>query len=112
MMSGCSWDWWVGTAGLRRTFVRLDPEIGQEQEQAFLDLKGALCKDSVLQSPDFGQHFTVQTDASGVGLGAVLLQGEVDNKKPVAYISRKLFPQETRYAAVELECLGSGHWIL
>ena len=58
---------------------------GEEQEQAFLDLKGALCK-----SPDFGEHFTVQTDASGVGLGAVLLQCEGDNKKPVAYISCKL----------------------
>jgi hypothetical protein len=78
---------------------------GEEQERAFLDLKGALCKDPVLQSPDFEQHFTVQTDASGVGLGAVLLQGEGDNMKPVAYVSRKLFPRETRYAAVELECL-------
>ena len=78
---------------------------GEEQERAFLDLKGALCKDPVLQSPDFEQHFTVQTDASGVGLGAVLLQGEGDNMKPVAYVSRKLFPRETRYASVELECL-------
>lgn len=78
---------------------------GEEQERAFLDLKQALCQDPVLQSPDFGQPFTVQTDASGVGLGAVLLQGEGDNRKPVAYISRKLFPRETRYAVVELECL-------
>ena len=69
----------------------------KEKERAFLDLKGALCKDPVLQSP------SNSTDASG--LGAVLLQGEGDNMKPVAYISRKLFPRETRYAAVELECL-------
>lgn len=33
----------------------------------------------------------------------MLLQGEGDDKKPVAYISRKLFPRET--AAVKLECL-------
>lgn len=78
---------------------------GKEQDKAFLDLKETLCKDPVLQSPDFGEHFTVQTDASGVGFGAVLLQGEGDDKKPVAYISRKLFPRETRYAAIELECL-------
>lgn len=78
---------------------------GKEQEGAFQDLKEALCKDPVLQSPDFDQPFTVQTDASGVGLGAVLLQGDGEDQKPVAYISRKLFPRETRYAAVELECL-------
>lgn len=70
-----------------------------------MDLKETLCKNPVLQSPDFEKHFTVQTDASGVGLGAVLLQGEGVDKKPVAYISRKLFPRETRYAAIELECL-------
>ena len=78
---------------------------GADQEGAFNDLKGALCHDPVLQSPDFNKPFTVQTDASGIGLGAVLLQGEGTDQRPVAYISRKLFPRETRYAAVELECL-------
>ena len=74
-------------------------------ERAFRDLKGALLCEPVLQSPDFDKHFTVQTDASGVGLGAVLLQGEAEDQRPVAYISRKLFPRETRYSVVELECL-------
>lgn len=78
---------------------------GEEQERAFADLKGALCKGPVLQSPDFTKPFTVHTDASGVGIGAVLLQGEGEDQRPVAFISRKLFPRETRYAAVELECL-------
>ena len=78
---------------------------GAEQERAFSDLKGALCQGPVLQSPDFDKPFTVQTDASGIGLGAVLLQGEGADQRPVAFISRKLFPRETRYAAVELECL-------
>ncbi len=45
-------------------------------ESAFKDLKDALCREAVLQSPDFEKHFTVQTDASEHGLGAVLLQGE------------------------------------
>ncbi|KAL2102153.1 hypothetical protein ACEWY4_001321 [Coilia grayii] len=84
-----------------------DPKVqwGEEQERAFMDLKGALCKGPVLQSPNFKETFTVHTDASSVGLGAVLLQGEGENQRPVAFISRKLFPRETRYAAVELECL-------
>ena len=44
-------------------------------------------------------------DASGVGLRAVLLQGEEGERKPVAFLSRKIFPRETRYATVEKECL-------
>lgn len=77
----------------------------EKHEQAFVDLKGALCQDPVLQSPDFSQSFTVQTDASGVGLGEVLLQGKGVDQRPVAYVSQKLWPQETRYSAIELECL-------
>ncbi len=75
-------------------------------ESAFMDLKDALCREAVLQSPDFEKHFTVQTDASEHGLGAVLLQGEQGQLRPVAYISRKLLPRETRYSTVEKECLG------
>ena len=63
---------------------------GEDQERAFLDLKETLCKDPMLQSPNFEEHFPLQTNASGVGLGAVLLQGEGENQKPVAYISREL----------------------
>ena len=62
-----------------------------ECEAAFQDLKESMCLDPVLQSPDFSLPFTVQTDASGLGLGAVLLQGEGEDKRPVQYVSRKLF---------------------
>ena len=58
-----------------------------------------------MQSPNFDLPFIVQTDASGLGLGAVLLQGEGDQWRPILYISRKLFPRETRYSTVEKECL-------
>ena len=44
---------------------------------------------------------TIQCDASGKGLGAVLLQ---DNK-PVCYASRALTDIETRYAPIETEML-------
>ena len=74
-------------------------------EQAFQDLKDCMCQGPVLQSPDFDLPFVVQTDASGVGLGAVLLQGEGEDCKPIQYISRKLYPRETRYSTVEKECL-------
>lgn len=70
---------------------------------AFEDLKGALSAGPVLHSPNFDKPFVLQTDASEVGLGAVLLQeGE---RHPIAYLSRKLYPRETRYSVVEKECL-------
>ncbi|KAG1960362.1 hypothetical protein F2P79_006254 [Pimephales promelas] len=45
------------------------------------------------------------TDASDLGLGAVLMQEEPGGMHPVVYLSRKLFPRETRYSVVEKECL-------
>ncbi len=39
-----------------------------ECESAFKDFKDVLCKEPVLQSPNFDQPFTVQTDASEYGL--------------------------------------------
>ena len=77
----------------------------EECAKAFQDLKDALCEDTVLQSPDFSKPFILQTDASGVGLGAVLLQEDGDQRRPVAFISRKLCPRETRYSTIEKECL-------
>lgn len=76
-----------------------------ETENAFNDLKDCLCQHPILQCPDFNLPFTVQTDASGVGLGAVLLQGEGENQLPIQFISRKLFPRETRYSTIEKEAL-------
>ncbi|KAI9999614.1 hypothetical protein NQD34_018344 [Periophthalmus magnuspinnatus] len=76
-----------------------------ETVRAFNDLKDCLCQQPVLQCPDFELPFTVQTDASGVGLGAVLLQGEEGNQLPVQYISRKLFPREKKYSTIEKEAL-------
>jgi hypothetical protein len=74
-------------------------------QASFDSLKKTLTSFPVLRNPDFKKQFYLQTDASGVGLGSVLSQGEGDNEHPVAYWSRKLLPRETRYAAVEKECL-------
>ncbi|KAI4901393.1 hypothetical protein NFI96_008728 [Prochilodus magdalenae] len=77
----------------------------EECNSAFNDLKDCLCSDPVLGSPDFGKPFVVQTDASGNGLGAVLLQGVENSRRPILYISRKLFPREKNYSTVEKEAL-------
>ena len=45
-----------------------------QTESAFNHLKTALCSETVLHTPDFSRRFVLQTDASEVGLGAVLSQ--------------------------------------
>jgi len=49
-------------------------------------------------------------DASKGSLGAILSQTQSDGKdKPVAFASHVLFPQETRYAIMELKTLAMHH---
>ncbi|WP_353817119.1 ribonuclease H family protein, partial [Acinetobacter baumannii] len=43
-------------------------------EAAFQELKDKLTSQPVLRLPNHGQPFVLRTDASDVGLGAVLLQ--------------------------------------
>ena len=76
-------------------------------QNSFLKMKEALNKHRVLKLPDVGKPFILQTDASGVGIGAALLQifEEGEKPKPIAFWSRKLKSAETRYATIEKECL-------
>ena len=68
-------------------------------------LKNLLCAMPLLTLPVPSDSFIVQTDASGVGLGAVLSVVRGEEELPVAFHSRKLQPREQRYSASELECL-------
>ena len=71
----------------------------------FCYLKDVLCSIPSLTLPVSSDNFVLQTDASGVGLGAVLSVIREGVEWPVAYYSRKLQPRETRYSATELEGL-------
>ena len=74
-----------------------------EEQNSFEQLKSSLLQTPTLRNPDFHQPFILQTDASDVGIGAVLSQGVQD--QPIAYYSRKLLGREQRYSTVEKECL-------
>ncbi|XP_071487082.1 uncharacterized protein [Diadema antillarum] len=71
------------------------------QEQAFTTLKEKLSNPPILHLPDLSQDFILRTDASNVGLGAVLLQTHQDERFPVSYASRKLLRREQAYSTIE-----------
>lgn len=75
-------------------------------ERAFRSLQRSLSSKPVLLLPKLDDQFILRTDASKVGLGAVLLQEQDGEKQPIAYASRKLLPREQRYSTIEKECLG------
>ena len=58
----------------------------------------------MLRNPNYSQIFQLQTDASDVGVGAVLSQGGAEDQ-PIAYFSKKLLDRERNYSTVEKECL-------
>ena len=73
---------------------------------AFEALKTALVSAPCLHAPDFTKPFTLETDASKIGLAGILTQLADDGQQhPVAYISRQLNKAEQNYHATELECL-------
>ncbi|XP_078246874.1 uncharacterized protein LOC144588278 [Pogona vitticeps] len=83
-----------------------------ECQKAFDALKAKIVDAPILKSPDFNKPFVLQTDASELGLGAVLLQqGEDGNLYPISYFSRKLLEREKHYAIPEKEAL-SVFWAL
>jgi hypothetical protein len=74
-------------------------------EATFKAVKTALTSAKMLRLPDPNEPYTVVSDASGVGLGAVLLQGD----QPIAFESRKLNDAEKNYTTGEQELLGVVH---
>ena len=62
-----------------------------------------LKNDSVIHFADFTQPFVLVTDASEVGVGAVLLQKDGDKDCIVAVASQTLTPTEQRWSATERE---------
>jgi hypothetical protein len=74
-------------------------------QDAFELLKQKLTEASLLRTPDERLPYEVVTDASDLGLGAVLLQ----EGHPVAFESRKLNSAELNYNVTEKEMLAVVH---
>ena len=65
----------------------------------------------ILRLPNPNLPFVLRTDASSVGLGAVLIQYYDETPFPVRYASRKLTQPEKNYSTIERECLAIVHGI-
>ncbi|GFX88050.1 retrovirus-related Pol polyprotein from transposon opus [Trichonephila clavipes] len=72
-----------------------------EAQDSFDQIKRTLTEAPILQLLNFSEQFNLFTDASGVGIGAVLQQ----NQKPIAFASRTLNKAERNYTVTERECL-------
>jgi len=71
------------------------------QQESFEKIKKLVSAAPVVQYYNVSKPAKIQCDASGKGLGAVLLQDD----KRVCYASRALTGAESRYAPIEAEML-------
>ena len=86
--------------------VRPDRVKWTEECQKTIDIvQNLINENSIIILPNLNIPFYIQTDASNVGVGAVLLQFRGDQLHPCMYVSRKLYSREQRYSTIEKECL-------
>lgn len=91
---------------LRRLTRKGEPFVfGPEQQAAFAELKRRLADAETLGYFDRKAKTKIITDASPVGVGAVLVQEQKGQNRVICYASRGLSDVERRYSQAEREAL-------
>lgn len=72
-----------------------------QAQESFEMLKSAMATSPVLALPDYTKPFILETDASGTGVGAVLMQ----QGQPIAYFSKSLSIKQQAMSTYEKELL-------
>ena len=76
-----------------------------ECTRAYQELKALLLQEPVVAYPDFTVPFRLYTDASNIGLGAILAQQQGGRERIICCASRTLNKAEQNYSATKKECL-------
>jgi len=75
-------------------------------QNAFNKIKTVLRSEPILMAPNFTKQFKLYVDASDVGMGAVLLQADVNEQDhPICYFSKKFNRHQCNYCTSEKETL-------
>jgi ribonuclease HI len=72
-----------------------------EQETAFSNLKSITSTPPVLALPNFSKPFVLEVDASGTGIGAILMQ----EGRPISFLSKSLGPKAMAASTYEKEAM-------
>ena len=76
-----------------------------DAEEAFKKIKALLTSEPILSCPDYSKPFYIQCDAFDSGIGGILVQGDGEEEKIIAYMSQKLNSAQRKYQTTERECL-------
>ena len=76
-----------------------------DQQNSFEALKSTLQQAPILGHPNYDLPMEIHCDASGYGLGAVLVKQQEGGERVISYASRLLSKAESNYSVTERECL-------